>query len=310
MTKSLSFSNAASACKLAMGVFRARRILRAFAPDVVLGTGGYTTAAVLLAQRSLRGPLVIHEQNAVPGRTNLWLARIADKVCISFERSAAYFPGGKVVVTGMPVRREFASLPGKPEARRELGLDEGAFTILVVGGSQGARRVNELMLGAWSLVRDGATQVLHQAGKRNLDGARSLAADLADASGPGSEPGYQIEPYVDMPLALAGADLVIGRSGASTVAEVTAAGLPSILIPYPYAYADHQKYNASHVADRGAAVLCEESSCTPEILASLISDLRSSPDRLAAMSAASAALGRPDAARRVAEVVMTAASAE
>jgi len=299
LTRSVSLSNAVAACRLLAGVFRARRILKAFGPDVVIGTGGYTTAAVLLAARSLRRPVVIHEQNAAPGRTNLWLARIASKVCVSFENSATYFPSSKVVVTGMPVRAEFASLLDKVEARRKLGLAEDRFTVLVVGGSQGARKLNELVLGMWPVIDNGRTQILHQVGERNLAEVRARLeegrfADAGDA--------YRVEAYIDMPPAVAAADLVICRSGASTIAEVIGASLPSILIPYPYAYANHQKHNAEYVVSHRAGVLCEEGVATSDILAGIVTGLRDKPEDLTSMATASKALGRIDAARAVAEV--------
>jgi len=300
LTKSVSTRNAGSLMRLAAGVFRARRIIRRFAPDVVVGTGGYTTAAVLLAQRTLRGKIVIHEQNAVPGRTNLWLARIADRVCVTFDSSAVFFPAGKVATTGMPIRSEFAAVPGKAEARIALGLSESKFTLLVGGGSQGARKLNELIINALSMFADDSTQVLHQAGERNIQEACGLLDTLYGEDVPLE---YRIEAYVDMPRAMAASDLVVSRSGASTIAEITASGLPSILVPYPFAYANHQKKNAEYVVGHNAAVLCEESACTPAMVADLIATLRGSPDKLAAMASASASLGKPDAARRVAEVV-------
>jgi UDP-N-acetylglucosamine--N-acetylmuramyl-(pentapeptide) pyrophosphoryl-undecaprenol N-acetylglucosamine transferase len=299
LTKSISVRNAASMMRLLAGVFRARRILREFGPDVVIGTGGYTTAAVLVAQRSLGGKIVIHEQNAVPGRTNRWLSRIANRVCVSFDSSARWFPAGKVVVTGLPVRAEFGALPEKGEARRLLELREDMFTVLVVGGSQGARRLNELVIGAWPLIDDGSTQVLHQVGPRNIERTR------APSSKEGAAGRYRIEAYVDMPVAMAAADLVIGRSGASTVAEIVAAGLPSILVPYPHAVADEQTANARYLADRGAALLLEEGSLTPEKLAEAVDGLRSSPDKLRAMAGSSKSLGVPEAARRVADVALS-----
>ena len=295
LTKSLSFRNAASLMKLFIGVFRAKRILKDFRPDVVIGTGGYTTAAVLLAQRMLHGKIVVHEQNAIPGRTNRWLARIANRVCVSFDSDTSLFPKEKVVVTGMPVRKVFASLPEKAEARRALGLDTHDFTILVVGGSQGARKLNELILEVWPLIDDGNTQILHQVGARNLN-------EVKAKMGSGREK-HHIAAYLDMPLAVASADLVIGRSGASTIAEITAAGLPSILIPYPFAYADHQKLNAAFVADHSAAIMYDQATLTSEALAAIVSELRSSPEKLNAMSAASLSLGKFDAADRIAEVV-------
>lgn len=297
LTRALSLRNAQSLARLVAGVPRARRILREFAPDVAIGTGGYTTAAVLIAQRSLGGKIVIHEQNAVPGRTNRLLGIIADRVCVTFNSSADYFSAKKVVVTGMPIRQEFAALPEKTEARSRLGLRVDAFTILVIGGSQGARRLNELMFSAWPMLDDGATQVIHQVGDRNIEQARSCAEELG--------PLYRVESYVDTPLAMAAADLVVCRSGASTLAEITAVGLPSIQVPYPYAYADHQKKNAEYLVSRGAAILCEEQSCTSEHLADLIRDLRSNPEKLGAMASASLAIGRPGAARTVAEVALS-----
>jgi len=294
LTRSLSVGSVVSIMRLLAGVFRARRILREFGPLVALGTGGYTTAAVLVAQRTLGGRIVIHEQNVVPGRTNRRLARIADRVCVSFDVSAGWFPAGKVVVTGLPVRREFSCPPDRTQARRALGLEQDLFTLLVVGGSQGARKLNELMIGAWPLIDDGSTQVLHQLGARNVDQAAST----------GSDGRYRTQAYVDMPPAMAAADLVIGRSGASTVAEITASGLPSILVPYPHAVADEQTANAKYLADRGAALVFEERILTPEVLAGAVNGLRSSPDTLAEMSKSSKSLGTPDAARRVARVVL------
>lgn len=296
LTKSISLKNAAAFGRLLAGVFRARRILKAFGPDVVIGAGGYTTAAVLLAAKSLRMPIVIHEQNAIPGRTNLWLARIASRICVSFENSVAYFPSGKVVVTGMPVRAEFAALPDKAEARRRLGLAGDRFTVLVVGGSQGAKRLNELVLGMWPMIDDGRTQILHQVGERNLADVRARLEErsLSDA--------YRAEAYIDMPVAVAAADLVICRSGASTIAEITAAGLPSILVPYPYAYANHQKRNAEYVVSHRAGVMCEEGVATSDILGGLVTGLRDKSEDLASMAAASKALGKIDAAQSVAEV--------
>ena len=294
LTKSLSFRNAASLLKLVTSFFIARRILKSFAPDVVIGTGGYTTAAVLLAARSLHSKIMIHEQNAVPGRTNLWLARIADKVCVSFDSSAAFFPKEKVEVTGMPIRSGFSNMPDKLEARKQLGLDADAFTVLVVGGSQGAKKLNELVIGMLGTVDDGKSQILHQVGTRNV--VDISARDIA------SSHMHHYAAYLDMPIALAAADLVISRSGASTIAEITAARLPSILVPYPYAYANHQKRNAEYVVGHHAAILCEESLITEESLGDLVGVLRASPDKLNAMASSSASIAKVDAARSVAEL--------
>ena len=278
-------------------MFRARSLLKRFGADVVVGTGGYTTAAVLIAQRTRGGKIVIHEQNAVPGRTNRWLARVADRVCLSVEDTRRFFPDDRAEFTGMPIREEFADLPDKAAARRSLGLKEEAFTVLVAGGSQGARVVNDLMLAAWPIIDNTATQVLHQVGARNID--RIDPRKIPNAAM------YHIEGYLDMPVALASADLVVARAGASTLAEITAAGLASILIPYPHAYADHQTLNAKHLVECNAAVMLEEATATPERLAEAVTNLRDVPDKLEQMASASAALGKPDAADKVADAVFS-----
>jgi UDP-N-acetylglucosamine--N-acetylmuramyl-(pentapeptide) pyrophosphoryl-undecaprenol N-acetylglucosamine transferase len=293
LTKSLSLKNMASFGKLCAGVFRARSILKSFRPDAVIGTGGYTSAAILIAARTCGKKVIIHEQNTIPGRTNRWLARIADKVCISFDSSAAFFSKQKVVLTGLPIRSEFKSLPDKSEARKALGLKEDLFTILIVGGSQGARRLNELVMEMWPKINDGKTQVLHQVGQRNFEECKSTESE-----------NYHVRAYLDMPQSVAAADLVICRSGASTIAEITAAGLPSILVPYPHAVSDEQKHNAKYLAAHNAGILCEEFSLTSDILKGLVTDLRSSPEKLKAMASASAALAKVDAAKSVAQVAI------
>jgi len=296
LTKSISCRNAASLARLGVGVFRARRVVKEFDPDVVVGTGGYTTAAVLIAAWSYGRRIVIQEQNAVPGRTNLWLARLATKICCGFEEAASAFPADKVVITGTPIRREFRQPPAKNAARRQLGLDESAFVIVAIGGSQGAKRLNELLLGAWPRLDDGTIQVLHQVGERNLK-------DFP----PVESRNYLVRGYVDAPSALASADLVVARSGASTVAEITALGKPSVLLPYPHAYTDEQRRNASCLSKMGAAVVLEETGLSQEQFTQAILDLRGAPSKLASMGEAARAIGRPDAARHVAEVVCSVA---
>lgn len=298
LTPSLSAKGIVSVARLWIGVVRARRILGRFGADVVFATGGYAAAAAAVAQITRAGRLVIHEQNAVPGRTNLWLAARADKVCIAAQRAASFFPADRTVFTGMPIREEFARLPQKQEARRALGLDEDRFTVVVVGGSQGARRVNELVLNAWPLIDDGSTQVLHQVGRLNL-------AEVQSRLPGGPQDAYRVEPYLDMPSALAAADLVIARSGASTLAEIAAAGVPSILIPYPHAHADHQTANAACFAETNAAILFREDELAPEQLAEAVADLRADPARLRRMAEASKSLSVPDAAARAAAVVVS-----
>ncbi|MHB0913022.1 MAG: undecaprenyldiphospho-muramoylpentapeptide beta-N-acetylglucosaminyltransferase [Armatimonadota bacterium] len=272
---------------LARGFVRARAALRRFRPDLVIGTGGYAAAAVVLAQAMRGGRTLIHEQNAVPGRTNLWLARYASMICVTFPESARFFPPEKTKVTGLPIRAGLLDLPAKSEARAALGLDEEKFTVLVLGGSQGARALNAVVEALPAL--DGA-QVLHQTGRANFVES--------------SRPGYRVVPYFEeMSEAYAAADLVVSRCGASTLAEITAVGLPSVLVPYPHAYADHQTKNAEAMGE--AAILIPESELSPELLAETIRKLSVSPEELSRMAEAARRLGRPDAAREIAEMVVS-----
>lgn len=278
---------------LTKGFFEALSALRQFKADLVIGTGGYVAAAVCLAQVVRRGKVLIHEQNVIPGRTNLLLSKFADRVCVTFEESLRYFPADKTKVTGLPIRCAFLNPPDKASARRSFGINADTFTILVLGGSQGARRINEVIAQSIPMLRDLPVQIIHQAGRRNFEEAdaqrRSLAWD-----------GYHVLGYIDdMVSAYAAADLVIGRSGASTISEITALGLPAVLIPYPFAYADHQRYNAQYLQRSGAALTIFESELTAERIFETIKHLISSPDELAKMAESSRRLGRPHAAQEV-----------
>jgi len=294
LSRVVSLRTLLSLAKIAAGIVRAYAILNRFKPDVTIGTGGYASVGVLIAQWLRGGKVMIHEQNVVPGRANRLLARIAHRICVTFEESQRYFPPMKTVLTGLPLRPEFADPPPRDEARKALGLESERFTLLVTGGSQGARRLNELTLGAVPLLVEAGVQVLHQTGQKQF-------ASVQAAQPEGVE-GYHIWPYIhEMAAAYAAADLVVARAGAATIADLTAVGRPAILVPYPFA-GGHQKKNAESVAARGAAIVVEESELSPESLAALVIDLKDDPDRLAAMSAASAAIARRDAAKRIVEV--------
>jgi UDP-N-acetylglucosamine--N-acetylmuramyl-(pentapeptide) pyrophosphoryl-undecaprenol N-acetylglucosamine transferase len=295
----MSLRTAGSFVRLGLGVVKSYSILRRFRPDVVVGTGGYTSAGVLLAEWLRRGKVVIHEQNSVPGKTNRFLARLARKVCVTFDESAAYFPKGKVVVTGLPVRPSIVQGADRKAAREQFGLDPDRFTVLVFGGSQGARRVNEMVLDAVLPLIQLGLQVLHQTGEKNYEAVMSRRPDAE---------GYVVRPYIDdMAAAYAAADLVVSRSGASSIAEITVSGLPAILIPYPFAHADHQTMNAQSVARAGAAVAVAESDLTAEKLSELVLELAKDPAKLRTMAEASEKLGRPNAGAEIAQVVKDAA---
>lgn len=283
---------------LVRGFVEAMSLLRKFQPDIVIGTGGYVTAAVALAQAVRRGCLLIHEQNLIPGRTNLLLSKFATRICLTFDDSMRYFPAHKCVVTGLPIRSDLVRLPRKEVSRNSLGLSVDLFTILVLGGSQGARALNNVIADSVMELSKLPVQVYHQVGERNFD-ERDAGCEHTGWSH------YHVCAYInDMALAYAAADLVVGRCGASTVAEITCAGLPAILVPYPYAYADHQRYNAEFVARRGGALVVLESEFTPEKLVTLVQELLASPEKLARMGEASRSLGKPNAAADIATLAL------
>jgi UDP-N-acetylglucosamine--N-acetylmuramyl-(pentapeptide) pyrophosphoryl-undecaprenol N-acetylglucosamine transferase len=281
------------------GYREAAALLRSFHPDVVISTGGYTTAATTLAAAWQGRPTIIQEYNAIPGRTNRWLSRWATRICVWFGETAAAFPADKVVTTGVPIRADAVGKMQPKEARREMGLAEEAFTLLVIGGSQGAQRINEVITHAVELARSGV-QIIHQTGPKNYDAVLAMAR-----AHPFPQERYRPVAYLDGPQltrAYRAADLVLCRCGVSTLAEVTANGLPSILVPLPTAYADHQTANARAIEREGAGVLLPQRELTPDSLCKCVSELRNEPARLARMAEASRSLGRPDAADRVAAV--------
>lgn len=298
LKKLLSPGTILTAASLGKGFMEAVSALRRFGPDLVIGTGGYASAAVVMAQTLRRGNTLIHEQNVIPGRTNLALSRFASRVCVTFEDSAKYFPARKTIVTGLPIRSELLSLPDKKEARKALGLDEERFTLLVIGGSQGARRLNEVIAEAVRDLQKMDVQVVHQAGERNYEEADARRKEIGWKH-------YHVHPYFeDMRQVYTSTDLVLSRCGASTISEITAVGLPAILVPYPYAYADHQRFNAEFVSRNGGGILVGDSEIDAELLINIIKRLADSPEELRRMSEASRKLGKPQAARDIARLAL------
>lgn len=278
------------------GFGEAVKILRRFRPAAVIGTGGYACGPVVAAACFLHIPTLIHEQNAFPGLTNRVLSRYVKVVAVTFEDSIRYFPRRAAVrVTGLPVRREVLTAD-RDKARREMGIPPDAVLVLSFGGSQGARTLNLAMPDVLAAFKDDRrVRFLHVTGRVGGVGEfeRELikrGIDLADGGN------ISVKTYLyEMPTALAAADLVISRAGAATIAEITARGLPSILIPYPYAAANHQEYNARSLADRGAAEVILDRELSGPVLAAKVKKLLDDPDRLASMASASRKLGRPQA---------------
>jgi len=265
-------------------LLRSLRIIRQFRPDCIIGLGGYASGPMLLAGKLKGIRCAIMEQNLRPGFTNKLLARWVDRVFTAYSESTGYFPGARVVETGNPVR--WQKLPQLPKGEN--------FSLLVFGGSAGARRINFAFVDALKRLVDlaGAMQMTHQTGQADYAAIKDAYAALPfDAA---------VTPFIDrMDEAYAKADLVVCRSGATTVAELTAFGKAAILVPYPYAIYDHQRGNAQALQDRGAADMILDQELTGEVLAARIRAYFSDRERLERMAGAAHALGRPEAAARI-----------
>jgi UDP-N-acetylglucosamine--N-acetylmuramyl-(pentapeptide) pyrophosphoryl-undecaprenol N-acetylglucosamine transferase len=262
------------------------RHIRRIRPDVVLGLGGYVAFPGGMMASLLGRPLALHEQNAIAGVANRVLAGVSDKVMVAFPKALP-----KAEWTGNPVRADIASL-AKPEER--FRDRSGPLRLLVVGGSLGAQALNENVPRALALL-DPRPLVVHQAGEKHLEALRKHYAE-AGVQG-------ELVPFIDdMAARYAAADLVICRAGAMTIAELSAGGLASVLVPFPFAVDDHQTANARFLADQGAAVLLPQKEMTPERLASVIGSLDRA--RLLDMARRARALGKPEAAKLVAQRCM------
>jgi UDP-N-acetylglucosamine--N-acetylmuramyl-(pentapeptide) pyrophosphoryl-undecaprenol N-acetylglucosamine transferase len=263
-------------------------------PAVVVGLGGYVTGPGGLAAWLLRRPLVIHEQNAVAGFTNRVLARFARPVLEAFEGG---FPAGRhALAVGNPVRRAFFDA-ATPTLR--YGARSGALRLLVVGGSQGAAKLNATVPAALAQLPAGAWQVRHQAGARGLEAAREAYARAGVEA--------TVEPFIDdIAAAYAEADLVVCRAGALTVSEIAATGVAALFVPFAAAVDDHQTRNAEQLVAQGAASLLPEASLTPERLAEALTRLGTDRSALAAMADRARVFARPEATRAMADAVLAA----
>lgn len=272
--------------------FSTRKLLRQFQPDVVVGAGGYVSGPVVLTAALTNRPTMVMESNALPGWTNRVLARFVDRAAVSFEQALPYFRG-KAKVTGNPVRREFFEIPAK---RRE----PEKFSLLVFGGSQGARAINEAMVAALPRLKEvpGELRIKHQTGPSDVE---KVVAAYASA---GWDERVEIRSYIDNMVAdFAAADLVLCRAGATTTAELIAAGKASIMVPFPHAADDHQRKNAEALQAVGAARMILQHELTGERLAMEIESLVQSPPEIDLMEEASRKLARGDAAAAAVDMI-------
>jgi len=284
-------------------------ILRRHRPDLVVGVGGYASGPMVLAAALSGRPTAILEQNSVPGITNRILGRVVRAVFAAFEESRRYFPSGKVRLAGNPIRKKLrealaldvASQHPDAASQNAHAASQQWASILVCGGSQGAHAVNELVAEALSLLAaevrlPARLRLLHQTGKEDVAPVEERYRKAGIAA--------DVRAFIDdMASAYRDADLVIGRAGATTIAEITAIGRASLLIPFPHAADDHQTVNARSLERAGAARVFDQRSLTPRLLADAIAELLADGALRTRMAATARALGRPDAAREIAEAL-------
>jgi len=276
--------------QLPVGVGKVLGMLRRYQPRAIFSMGGYAAGPVVLAGLLRRLPLVVMEPNAMPGLTNRQVGRFVTRALLSFPEASSFFPPGRSEITGLPVRSEFFAITPKPR--------EAKLTVLITGGSQGSRRLNEAALGSWRYFREANFPVrfIHQTG---TEAHEALARKFAESGLEG-----EVLPFIDnMPAAFAKADLVICRAGAGTVTELAAAGKPSVLVPLPNAADQHQLRNAEALVKSGAAQLVLDKDMDGGRLFEEVGKLSSRPEVLRRMGEQARTFAHPTAARRAAEVV-------
>jgi UDP-N-acetylglucosamine--N-acetylmuramyl-(pentapeptide) pyrophosphoryl-undecaprenol N-acetylglucosamine transferase len=282
------------------GYAQSREILKRFRPDLVLGVGGYAAAPLCLAARGMQIGFFIHEQNAIPGLTNRLLARFARKIFISLDEAEKFFAGGDVVLTGNPVRRAILEQFAQDFQKLPAATHGADVSLLVFGGSQGARSINRAFIdaaGYLAPLRERLT-VVHQTGehdRQEVDAAYRQAGLNAT-----------VLPFIDdMATAYRQADLVVCRGGATTIAEVTACGKPCLFIPFPHAVDDHQRKNAEALLKKDAGFMLLERELTGERLATMIRGVLDDPQRLAEVGRNARALARIDAAQVIVDQMLS-----
>ncbi|MDB6173412.1 MAG: murG [Chthoniobacteraceae bacterium] len=279
------------------GLDQCRALYSEFKPDAVLGMGGFTSTAPILAGRRRGIPTFVHESNAIPGKANRLNGWMATGVLLGFKECAAHFPSGRSIVTGTPVRASLANRLEKREALAAFGLEPGRKTLLVMGGSQGAQGINRALIAALPLLKEMPMQVIHLSGKQD-------EAAVREAYEKERIPAFVAAFSHRMGEAYSAADFCIARSGAASLTELSHFALPSVLIPYPFAAEDHQTLNAKIFDAAGAAALIKESEIAGSTLAKTLLWFVQDPERLAEMSRRSAKLAPHDAAERVVDTIL------
>ena len=292
--RKITLDNAMFPLKLTSSLLNSFKIIKKFKPDVVIGTGGFASGAVLKVASMLGIPTVIQEQNSYPGITNKLLAKKANKICVAYENLERFFPKDKMILTGNPVRQDLINEASKSEAVAYLKLDANKKTLLVLGGSLGARRINQLIEKELDFLLSQNIQIIWQCGKLYLN----------DYSKYNEKDNVQVVAFIDrMDLVYAAADVVISRSGASSVSELCIVGKPTIFIPSPNVAEDHQTKNAKAISDKNGAILIKESELETQF-ETIFSDLISNESKQLELSQNIKKLAKPNATKDIVEEIM------
>ncbi|MBQ4403022.1 MAG: undecaprenyldiphospho-muramoylpentapeptide beta-N-acetylglucosaminyltransferase [Selenomonadaceae bacterium] len=298
LERRFTLKNISRAANAIWSIKEAADIVKSFKPSAVVGTGGYVCGPILLAAGLMKVPTLIQEQNAVAGVTNKILSKFVDKIAVGTRDALKNFPADKTVYTGNPIRKEVLAAK-KIDGLREFNFTADKPIVLISGGSRGARSINNAMIDVLkSAAEKNSAQFLHVTGKGEFN---SVVEKLSEIDAPN----IRVVPYLyNMPTAMAMADLAIFRAGATGLAELTARGVPSILIPYPFAAENHQEFNARSLVEAGAARMILNKDLTAELLQKNLDELLTAPEKLKSMAAASLSLGKPNAADEIAELIL------
>ncbi len=297
--RELSLDNLSFPLKLMRSLRKAAEVLKEFQPDVAVGVGGYASGPLLYMATRRGIPALIQEQNSYPGITNKLLAKRVRKICVAYEGMDRFFPADKLIFTGNPVRADIRNIVGKEaEAASFFGLDAGQQTLLIVGGSQGARSINRAICEGLSRLNEAGFQVLWQTGKPFLDEAQSAIRQL----GTTRIKAMDFIPRMDLAYSLA--NVVVTRAGASTVSELCIVRKPAIMVPLPTAAEDHQTHNCLSLVQQHAALLVKDSDASAVLVTTAI-DLMRDNDRQQSLSENIAPLAKPDAAHEIALHVLS-----
>lgn len=297
LQRSLSLKNLTFPLKVASSILKARKIVRSFKPDVVIGTGGYASGPTLRAASSLGYPTLIQEQNSFPGITNKLLASKASRICVAYEGLEKYFPKEKIILTGNPVRKDILNLYNTTsEAKQQLGLDENKKTLLVMGGSLGARTINESIHSSLEMLIREDIQLIWQTGINYFPEAEMYVKK-------GFSNHVLLYPFITtMDVVYSAADIIVSRAGAIAISELCIIGKPSILVPSPNVAEDHQTKNARALSDKNAAVLIPDSQSRNELGKTIVNIIHD-PAKTAQLSSAISLLAHRDATERITDTV-------